>query len=167
MPSPLSGGATTLILIIPGASAVISLVIRSVMPGNMVLQPDKDVAVQVQPDVGVALLDGLVQHAMKAFKPINIHSHIHVFPYNALSWGQRVPQGSRRAPCPAPSPACANGVNFRMMIIAVHACQGKAHTRCSPERLQAESAGTCCQVRLTCSLSSERLRGYAIVASDG
>jgi len=36
----LSGGATTLIFMVDGARAVNSLVIRSAMPGNMVVPPD-------------------------------------------------------------------------------------------------------------------------------
>ena len=35
-----SGGATTLIFIVEGASAVISFVMRSAMPGNMVVPPE-------------------------------------------------------------------------------------------------------------------------------
>eukprot|EP00971_Amphidinium_carterae_P141444 2802730-Amphidinium_carterae.1 len=35
-----SGGATTLIFMVDGASAVSSFVIRSPMPGNMVVPPD-------------------------------------------------------------------------------------------------------------------------------
>ena len=35
-----SGGATTLIFMAEGASAVISLLIRSAMPGNIVVPPD-------------------------------------------------------------------------------------------------------------------------------
>merc|ERR1712154_189339 len=37
----LSGGATTLIFIVEGARAVSSLVMRSPMPANMVVPPDK------------------------------------------------------------------------------------------------------------------------------
>ena len=37
----LSGGATTLIFMLLGASAVISLLIRSAIPGNMVVPPDR------------------------------------------------------------------------------------------------------------------------------
>merc|ERR1719359_1683144 len=36
-----SGGATTFTFIVAGASAVISLVMRSPIPGNMVVPPDK------------------------------------------------------------------------------------------------------------------------------
>merc|ERR1712113_1068396 len=36
-----SGGATTLIFMVEGASAVSSLVMRSPMPANMVVPPDK------------------------------------------------------------------------------------------------------------------------------
>ena len=37
-----SGGATTLIFMLLGASAVISLDMRSAMPGNMVVPPARD-----------------------------------------------------------------------------------------------------------------------------
>ena len=38
-----SGGAMTLIFMVDGAKAVISLVMRSAMPENMVVPPDKTV----------------------------------------------------------------------------------------------------------------------------
>ena len=62
-----SGGATTLIFIDDGASAVISLVMRSAMPGNIVVPPDSTMlAVQILSDVHVALHDESVRRLVDA-----------------------------------------------------------------------------------------------------